>query len=67
MLHAITVHDNTTANPRNPDPTRWVGYGQASIEEMAGSFISWLYLDDAEYRRQVVERTTRQREQSQQP
>ena len=43
MLHAITVHDNTTANPRNPDPTRWVGYGQASIEEMAGSFISWLY------------------------
>jgi hypothetical protein len=67
MLHAITVHDNTTANPRNPDPTRWVGYGQASIEEMAGTFISWMYLDDAEYRRQVVERTTRQRQQSQQP
>ena len=50
MLHAITVHDNTSANPRNPDPSRWVGYGQASIEEMAGSFISWVYLDDADYR-----------------
>jgi mono/diheme cytochrome c family protein len=61
MLHAITVHDNTSANPRNPDPSRWVGYGQASIEEMAGSFVSWVYLDPAEYRRQAAERTTSER------
>ena len=68
MLHAITVHDNTSANPRNPDPSRWVGYGQASIEEMAGSFISWVYLDDADYRRQTVERNTAERaRQTQQP
>ena len=62
MLHAITVHDNTTANPRNPDPNRWVGYGQASIEEMAGSFISWVYLDDVEYQKQVVARATKERQ-----
>jgi hypothetical protein len=61
MLHAITVHDNTSANPRNPDPSRWVGYGQASIEEMAGTFISWIYLDPADYRRQAAERTTSER------
>jgi hypothetical protein len=61
MLHAITVHDNTSANPRNPDPSRWVGYGQASIEEMAGTFISWIYLEPSEYRRQVGERTTGER------
>lgn len=68
MLHAITIHDNTSANPRNPDPNRWVGYGQASIEEMAGSFISWVYLDDAEYRRQTVERNAKERSrQTQQP
>ena len=68
MLHAITVHDNTTANPRNPDPNRWVGYGQASIEEMAGSFISWVYLDDAEYRKQIAERAAKARQQgTQQP
>lgn len=68
MLHAITIHDNTPANPRNPDPNRWVGYGQASIEEMAGTFISWLYLDDAEYRRQTVDRLTKGRQsQTQQP
>ncbi|HEY7172933.1 MAG TPA: cytochrome c [Vicinamibacterales bacterium] len=61
MLHAITVHDNTSANPRNPDPSRWVGYGQASIEEMAGTFISWIALEPSEYRRQVGERTTTER------
>jgi hypothetical protein len=61
MLHAITVHDNTSANPRNPDPSRWVGYGQSSIEEMAGSFISWVYLDDDEYRTQVGARMLKQR------
>jgi hypothetical protein len=61
MLHAITVHDNTSANPRNPDPSRWVGYGQASIEEMAGTFISWIYLEPDEYRRQAAERTASER------
>jgi hypothetical protein len=56
------VHDNTTANPRNPDPNRWVGYGQASIEEMAGSFISWVYLDDVEYRKQAGDRAMKERQ-----
>jgi mono/diheme cytochrome c family protein len=61
VLHAIVVHDNTTANPRNPDANRWVGYGQSSIEEMAGAFISWVYLDDAAYRTQVGERRLKMR------
>jgi mono/diheme cytochrome c family protein len=61
MLHAIVIHDNTSANPRNPDPNRWVGYGQASSEEMAGTFVSWLYLDNNEYRRQSGERRARTR------
>jgi hypothetical protein len=66
MLHAIIVHDNTSANPRNPDPNRWVGYGQSSIEEMAGSFISWVYLDNDEYTKQLGERMTKGRSQTQQ-
>jgi hypothetical protein len=61
MLHAIVAHDNTSANPRNPDPTRWVGYGQSSIEEMAGSFISWVYLDNDEYRTEVGARRIKER------
>jgi mono/diheme cytochrome c family protein len=67
MLHAVVVHDNTTANPRNPDATRWVGYGQSSIEEMAGTFISWVYLEDDEYRRQAGERRARARATQAQP
>jgi hypothetical protein len=60
-LHAIVVHDNTAANPFNPDPNRWVGQGQASIEEMGGTFISWVYLDDDEYKRMSSERRARAR------
>jgi hypothetical protein len=61
MLHAIVAHDNTSSNPRNPDPSRWVGYGQSSIEEMAGAFISWVYLDDEDYRKQAGERIVKAR------
>jgi hypothetical protein len=67
MLHAIVVHDNTPANPRNPDPSRWVGYGQSSIEEMAGTFISWVYLEDDDYRRQAGERRAKARAAQGQP
>jgi hypothetical protein len=61
MLHAIVVHDNTAANPFNPDPNRWVGQGQASIEEMGGTFISWVSLDDDEYRKMASERRVKAR------
>jgi hypothetical protein len=61
MLHAIVVHDNTSANPFNPDPNRWVGYGQASIEEMAGTFVSWIELSPDEFRQRTSERRAAQR------
>jgi hypothetical protein len=61
MLHAIVVHDNTSANPFNPDPNRWVGQGQASAEEMGGTFVSWVYLDDDEYRKMAADRRARAR------
>jgi hypothetical protein len=44
-----------------------VGYGQSSIEEMAGTFISWVYLEDDEYRRQAGERRARARATQAQP
>jgi hypothetical protein len=68
MLHAIVVHDNTAANPRNPNPNKWVGYGQASVDEMAGTFVRWSELTEEEYRKATAERRARQaaRAQSQQ-
>jgi hypothetical protein len=61
MLHAIVVHDNTAENRFNPDPNRWVGYGQASTEEMAGSFVTYIELTDEEYRKLASERRAKQR------
>jgi hypothetical protein len=55
------VHDNTAENRFNPDPNRWVGYGQASTEEMAGSFVTYIELTDEEYRKLASERRTKQR------
>lgn len=62
MLHAIVIHDNTSANRHNPDPNRWVGYGQSSVEEMAGTFVSWTELSPEQYRerasaRRAIERS----------
>jgi hypothetical protein len=66
MLHAIVTHDNTSNNRFNPDPSRWVGYGQASIEEMAGTFVSWVELTPEDFRAKSRERRERDASRSQQ-
>ena len=61
MLHAIVTMDNTSNNKFNPDPNRWVGYGQASSEEMAGTFVTWVELSPDEYLQRTSERRAAQR------
>lgn len=61
VLHAIAVMDNTKNNPYNPDPNRWVGYGQASAEEMAGTFVNWIELSQEEYLKRSSDRRATQR------
>lgn len=61
MLHAIVTHDNTGQNRHNPDPNRWVGYGQASTEEMAGTFVQWVELSPEDYRQRAAERRAGER------
>jgi hypothetical protein len=54
---AITAwHDNTPANPYNPDPTQWVGNGDRSIEEMAHAWVNVTYLTDEDYKAEVEKR-----------
>jgi hypothetical protein len=55
MLHTILWHDNTSNNRSNPDPRNWVGYGQRTIDEMAFSWVTWTYLDDADYESLLAE------------
>jgi hypothetical protein len=56
VLHLIGVHDNTSANRRNPDPNMWVGFGERSVDDMLQVWLDLVYLDDAEYARLVEER-----------
>jgi hypothetical protein len=56
VLHVAAIHDNTPGNPRNPDPTRWVGYGERSIDEMLQLWINVVYLDDDDYRKALAGR-----------
>lgn len=57
MLHTILWHDNTSNNRSNPDPRNWVGYGQRTIDEMAFSWVTWTYLDDADYESLLADQT----------
>jgi len=56
ILHYIAIHDNTAANPRNPDPTQWVGYGDRSIDDMFQVHLNLVYLEQADYDRLAKER-----------
>jgi len=56
LLHIIGIHDNTSANKRNPDPNMWVGFGERSVDDMLQAWINVVYLDEAEYNRLMQER-----------
>jgi hypothetical protein len=56
VLHLIGIHDNTSANRRNPDPAMWAGFGERSVDDMLQVWLNIVYLDDADYNRLVEER-----------
>ena len=49
VIHTTAIHDNTKANPFNPDPEQWVGYGDRTVDEMAHAWVNVTYVSDAEY------------------
>jgi hypothetical protein len=59
VLHMIGIHDNTAANPRNPDPNMWAGFGERSVDDMVQVWLDMVYLDDAEFNRLVAERNAK--------
>jgi len=56
VLHAIGVHDNTSANRRNPEPTMWAGYGERSVDDMLQLRLHITYLTQEDYERLVADR-----------
>jgi len=49
MLVFTAWHDNTAANPNNPDPKQWVGWGDRTVDEMAHAWVDVTYLEQAEF------------------
>jgi hypothetical protein len=49
MIRVTAWHDNTAANKNNPDPTKWVGQGDRTIDEMAHAWVNVTSLSDQEY------------------
>ena len=52
-------HDNTSANPNNPDPNQWVGWGDRTVDEMAHNWVDVTYLGQEDYERALAERNAR--------
>ena len=56
MLVFTAWHDNTAANPNNPDPAQWVGWGDRTVDEMAHAWVDVTYLDQPEFDQLVAAR-----------
>ncbi|MBL4572289.1 MAG: cytochrome c [Gammaproteobacteria bacterium] len=57
MIVTRAWHDNTAANPYNPDPEQWVGWGDRTVDEMAHNWVDVTYLSQEEYEAMVAERS----------
>jgi len=53
ILHISSWYDNSPGNKFNPDPDNLITYGQRTVDEMGGAWISYYYLSDEEYKQQV--------------
>ncbi len=53
VLHLISVYDNSRGNKFNPDPDNLITYGQRTIDEMGGAWVSYYSLTAEEYKQQV--------------
>ncbi len=56
MLVFTAWHDNSAANPNNPDPMQWVGWGDRTVDEMAHNWVDVTYLEPDEFDKLVAER-----------
>lgn len=46
VLRATAHYDNSTANPRNPDPDKTVRFALQTFEEMMFGFVEMVYDED---------------------
>jgi len=56
ILHTTTWHDNSAANPFNPDPRNWVGFGNRTTDDMSRAWLNFYYLSDEEFQVETAAR-----------
>ncbi len=49
VLRITAWHDNTSANPNNPNHDEWVGYGDRTVDEMAHAWVNVTNISDQDY------------------
>jgi hypothetical protein len=54
VLHVTAWHDNTAANPNNPDPNQWVGWGERTVDEMSHAWVNVTYITEDDYQSYVA-------------
>jgi hypothetical protein len=60
VLHLTSWYDNSTGNKFNPDSDNTITYGQRTIDEMGGAWVSYYNLTEQEYKQQVAARKAQQ-------
>jgi hypothetical protein len=56
VLHMTSWYDNSPQNKFNPDADNTITYGQRTIDEMGGAWVSYYNLSEAEFKQQVEAR-----------
>src|SRR6266852_1167598 len=59
IIHVTAWYDNTSANPFNPDPDQWVGYGDRTVDEMGHAWMNVTYISDEDYNAWAMRHTQR--------
>ena len=50
VIRVTAWYDNTRANPNNPDPDQWVGFGDRTVDEMGHAWMNVTYISDDDYK-----------------
>ena len=56
ILKITSWYDNTAANPHNPDPNQWVGFGDRTVDEMGHAWVNITYMSDEDYQAELAKK-----------
>src|SRR2546422_575888 len=60
ILHTIMWHDNSSENRNNPDPDAQITYGLRTVDEMSSAWLSYYYMSEEEFKKELAERKAKQ-------